>query len=253
MKKYLESNKHYSHLIESIGAWGLYQRQLLAVIVIGWFVAGMYETALFVFFDMGDPACQAISKAECIDENHMCKDINRVKDYFPGGELPVTLPYLLEIECSKGARYWLESVDDIAPVHGALLEGWLSVHYGKKKLLIVGNILLMLGTFILLFKRDSLAGVIIGQIFIGVPHYALCIVLLSLMPDVTTEKITAWAVVAAMIGSKIGRMLMAGIFMATNNLLVLICSTLLPVVILYLFVHCYYYESPRYLIDTDLF
>jgi hypothetical protein len=42
MKKYVESNKHYSHLIDSVGTYGLYQKQLTAVVIISWFVAGMY-------------------------------------------------------------------------------------------------------------------------------------------------------------------------------------------------------------------
>jgi hypothetical protein len=76
---------------------------------------------------------------------------------------------------------------------------------------------------------------------IGVPHYAMCILFLSLVPDVTNEKITAWLVVAMMVGSKIGRIFMAGVFLATNDTHVLILSTLLPVCLLYFFVHCYYY------------
>lgn len=144
-------------------------------------------------------------------------------------------------------------MDDIAPIVGVLLGGWLGTRNGKKYILIIGNLLLLLGTLILLFKHTEMWGVIVGQLFIGVPHYAMSVMLLSLMPDVTTEKISAWTVVAAMLGSKLGRMFMSGIFIAKQNILVLILSTLLPVVILYFFVHCYYYESPRHLIDRDIF
>lgn len=239
MNRFVEGNKHYSHLIESVGTWGPYQKRLLVVIIVSWFLAGAFETALFVFFDMGDPACQAISKAQCIN-NYLCEDPNNVdrNKYFPGGP-PETIPYLLGVECNKVARFLLESIGDIAPIIGLLLAGWLSSKKGKQRYLIIGNILMALGAFILL-KPDAMWSVIVGQILIGIPHYAVCILTLALMMDVTTEKMSALTIVAAMVGSKLGRIVMAAILFAVSNTQLVVLAFLLPFSILYFAVHWYY-------------
>lgn len=71
MKKYVESNKHYSHMIESVGVYGAYQKQFAAVVILAWVLLGLYETSLITFFDLGDPSCLNIGKMECI-RDHMC-------------------------------------------------------------------------------------------------------------------------------------------------------------------------------------
>lgn len=109
-----------------------------------------------------------------------------------------------------------------------------------------------LGTLILLCVRD-VSGVMAGILVISLPHYTIGVLLLSIVPEVTNERISAWIVVAAMLGFRLGRFVMGCMSIATTSYKLLLVTLLLPIAILSLFLHCYYYESPRHLIDNDIF
>jgi Na+/melibiose symporter-like transporter len=69
-------------------------------------------------------------------------------------------------------------------VIGLLFFGWLSTKYGRKKIILFCNILLICGDIILILtnEENSIYLIIIGLFWSSMPHYVINILFLSLVP-----------------------------------------------------------------------
>lgn len=132
-------------------------------------------------------------------------------------------------------------MSNVSPIISLLLSGWIATKNGKKGLMIMLGLSLLSGTLALLFNKRSIAGVVIAQAFIGISYVPMSILLLTLTPELMTEKVTAWVIVLSLIGNRIGRIFMSGIFTSGGDMTLLTLAVLLPLCILYFTIHCYFY------------
>lgn len=97
MKTHVSNNEQYQQLLDTVGSFGKYQIILLLINVWAFFICGVYETALFLFFDLGDPEFRGLTKKEAMQ--FYCNPKTTDPKYFPHG-LPKTIPFQYHFECN---------------------------------------------------------------------------------------------------------------------------------------------------------
>lgn len=88
MKTHVSSNSQYQQLLDTVGSFGKYQIGLLFINFWAFFLSGAYETALNLFFDIGDPKFNNLPKSHVM--KLYCKAQNPM--YYPNG-IPSTIPF----------------------------------------------------------------------------------------------------------------------------------------------------------------
>lgn len=206
-----------------------------------------------MFYDLGNPDCSnALRKDQCVVK--MCEDLagsNDYSRYFPRKK-PDAMPYRLGIVCDFHAQFWLSSVSDISEVVGLMLAGWMATKNGKKRIMVVLGCSLFIGTLALLFNETSIIGAIMAETFISISYTPMCILLLTMVPELMTELHTSWVIVLSLMSNKLGRMIIAVVASTGCETNLIILTVLGPLSIFYFGIHCHFYESPRYLMDRNI-
>ena len=217
-----------------MGSFGKYQLILLAINFVSFFLAGVYETAIFLFFDLRAPSCPGLTQAECM--NLYCNTKNA--NLFPGG-LPHTIPYQLHFECSKSTQYLYKIICNLSIIMGLLVAGHLSNKYGYKKVLIGSTALLLVGTCMLAIKNETT--MYISLALISMPQYSTSCLFLCLMIEIIREKYAQYLVIIMFAAKLLGNMAIDGLYSITDRYQLLVFSTLIPLSMAFMCVHWFYH------------